>query len=110
MHTYCLNSAFVFFQLGPFFVVQQLHQAGLIGGSRGSLVVNISSVMASHSDTTVAAGGGYAYRASKAALNMINKSMASDLASDGIKSVVIHPGYVSTDMTGKSNIVDIVLY
>jgi len=88
-------------QLGPFFVVQQLHKAGLIGGAQGTLVVNISSIMASHSDTTVAPGGGYAYRASKTALNIITQSMATDLAPEGITSVLIHPGYVSTDMTGE---------
>lgn len=37
-------------------------------------------------------GGGYAYRASKSALNIVNKSMSIDLAADGISSVLLHPG------------------
>jgi NAD(P)-dependent dehydrogenase (short-subunit alcohol dehydrogenase family) len=37
-------------------------------------------------------GGGYAYRASKSALNIVNKSMSIDLASDGISCVLLHPG------------------
>lgn len=39
-------------------------------------------------------------RASKAALNIINKAMAMDLAGDDIRCVLVHPGYVQTDMTG----------
>lgn len=37
-------------------------------------------------------GGGYAYRASKSALNIINKSMSIDLKKDNITSVLLHPG------------------
>jgi NAD(P)-dependent dehydrogenase (short-subunit alcohol dehydrogenase family) len=37
-------------------------------------------------------GGGYAYRASKSALNIVNKSLSIDLAGDGISSVLLHPG------------------
>lgn len=37
-------------------------------------------------------GGSYAYRASKSALNNVNKSLSIDLAADGISSVLLHPG------------------
>ena len=37
-------------------------------------------------------GANYAYRASKSALNQITKSMSIDLESQGITSVLIHPG------------------
>lgn len=37
-------------------------------------------------------GGSYAYRASKAALNIINKSLSIDLAGDGVTCVLLHPG------------------
>ena len=37
-------------------------------------------------------GGGYAYRASKSALNIINKSMSIDLEPRGITCVLLHPG------------------
>lgn len=45
-------------------------------------------------------GGRYAYRASKAALNMAWKSLATDTAARGLTCVVLHPGWVSTDMGG----------
>jgi NAD(P)-dependent dehydrogenase (short-subunit alcohol dehydrogenase family) len=48
--------------VGPFIVVQQLQKQGLLANP--SLVVNISSIVASHGDPTVSSvvGGGYAYR------------------------------------------------
>lgn len=57
------NSVFQTNAVGPFLVVQQLLKQGLLGPP-GSLVVNVSSIMASHGDEEVssAAGGGYAYR------------------------------------------------
>ena len=44
----------------------------------------------------------YVYRSSKAALNMVNKSMALELRSDGVACLVFHPGWVRTDMGGQS--------
>ncbi|KAF1326704.1 Short chain dehydrogenase, partial [Globisporangium splendens] len=44
-------------------------------------------------------GGYYGYRASKAALNMINASLAVDLKPDSIGTFVLHPGFVMTDLT-----------
>ena len=45
-------------------------------------------------------GGAWAYRLSKAALNMASRNLPHDLAGDGIPSVVLHPGWVQTDMGG----------
>jgi len=45
-------------------------------------------------------GGRYAYRASKAALNMQWTSLAKDTAGKGLICVVLHPGWVQTDMGG----------
>jgi NAD(P)-dependent dehydrogenase (short-subunit alcohol dehydrogenase family) len=42
-------------------------------------------------------GGHYAYRCSKAALNMAVKSLSIDLASRGVVAVVLHPGSVATE-------------
>jgi NAD(P)-dependent dehydrogenase (short-subunit alcohol dehydrogenase family) len=47
-------------------------------------------------------GGTYAYRMSKAALNMMSRSLAADLRGERIVSVVINPGWVQTDMGGPS--------
>jgi NAD(P)-dependent dehydrogenase (short-subunit alcohol dehydrogenase family) len=45
-------------------------------------------------------GGLYAYRASKAGVNAIMKSLALDLADRGIIAVALSPGWVRTDMGG----------
>ncbi len=59
-------------------------------------VVQVTSLMGSIADNS--SGGYYAYRASKSALNMINKSMAVD--NPWLTTIVIHPGWVKTDMGG----------
>lgn len=44
----------------------------------------------------------YSYRASKAALNMVTRSLAIDLGPEGFICAVLHPGWVMTDMGGES--------
>lgn len=61
-------------------------------------VVNLTSRMGSIGDNS--GGAAYSYRASKAGLNMATKSLAVDLADDGFVCVVMHPGWVETDMGG----------
>lgn len=63
-------------------------------------LVHVTSGMGSIADNT--SGGYYAYRMSKAALNMMSRSLAMDLRGEGITSVVINPGWVQTDMGGGS--------
>lgn len=46
-------------------------------------------------------GGDYGYRASKAALNAVMRSLAVDLADRGIAVIALHPGWVKTDMGGR---------
>ena len=62
------------------------------------LVANMTSRMGSIEDNT--SGGSYAYRASKAALNIITRSLAIDLRAERMICVVLHPGWVRTDMGG----------
>lgn len=62
------------------------------------LVLQMTSRMGSIEDNT--SGGAYAYRASKAALNMLNRSLSLDLAGAGFRCVLLHPGWVRTDMGG----------
>jgi NAD(P)-dependent dehydrogenase (short-subunit alcohol dehydrogenase family) len=64
----------------------------------GKKLVHITSGMGSIADN--GSGGWYAYRMSKAALNMMSMSLAVDLKGEGILSVVINPGFVQTDMGG----------
>lgn len=56
----------------------------------------ITSLMGSIGDNT--SGGSSAYRASKAALNMIVRTLSLD--EPWLKSVLIHPGWVKTQMGG----------
>jgi NAD(P)-dependent dehydrogenase (short-subunit alcohol dehydrogenase family) len=69
---------------------------------RGSAkkLVHVTSGMGSISDNS--SGGFYAYRMSKAALNMMARGLAVDLRAEGIISFVINPGWVQTDMGGAS--------
>ncbi len=64
----------------------------------GSKVALLTSRMGSIADNS--SGGYYGYRMSKAALNAAGKSLAHDLAGRGISVVLLHPGYVKTEMTG----------
>ena len=66
-------------------------------GSR-KLIVAVSSLMASMADNT--SGGSIIYRSSKAALNAAMKSLAIDLQPRGIGVLLLHPGWVRTDMGG----------
>jgi len=85
--------------LGPLRVTYAL-QAMLNPGAR---VAILTSRMGSVADNT--SGGNYGYRMSKAAVNIAGVSLAHDLKSRGIAVVLLHPGYVSTDMTGHSGTV-----
>jgi NAD(P)-dependent dehydrogenase (short-subunit alcohol dehydrogenase family) len=69
-----------------------------VAKSERKLVVTLTSGMGSLADNT--SGGAYAYRSSKAAVNMVMRSLAIDLAPRGITCVVINPGWVLTDMGG----------
>ncbi len=70
----------------------------LLEGGVSPRVVNVSSIMGSLSHTS--GGGYYAYRTSKAALNMVTRIMAGDLRARGITVICLHPGWVRTDMGG----------
>ena len=70
----------------------------------GSKVGLITSRMGSIADND--SGGSYGYRMSKAAANAAGKSLAIDLKSQGIAVGILHPGYVRTDMTGHSGLMD----
>lgn len=74
--------------------------AELVEHSEWKTIVNISSRMGSVADNS--SGGEYIYRSSKAALNMVTKSLSIDLKARGITVLAFHPGHVATDMGGKS--------
>ena len=80
--------------LGPL----QVTAALLPNLAKGSKVGVVTSRMGSIDDNT--SGGYYGYRMSKAAVNMAGKSLSLDLEGRGIAVALLHPGMVSTDMTG----------
>ena len=80
--------------LGPLRTVQAL--SGHL--AKRAKVGIITSRMGSVSDND--SGGYYGYRASKAAVNAIGKSLALDLKERGIAVMLLHPGYVKTEMVG----------
>lgn len=61
-------------------------------------VVFITSLMGSIEDNR--SGGSYPYRISKAALNMLGRTLAEDYRSEGIYVLLLHPGWVQTRMGG----------
>lgn len=71
---------------------------GQVARSRLSLIVTLTSQMGSIDDN--GSGGSYLYRSSKAAANMVVKSLSVDLLEKGITAVAFHPGWVKTDMGG----------
>ena len=66
--------------------------------SKSAKIALISSRMGSIADNS--SGGSYGYRMSKVALCMAGKSLAVDLKPKGIAVAILHPGLVSTRMTG----------
>lgn len=80
--------------LGPLRVLQALD--GCL--AEGTKVGIITSRMGSMGDND--SGGHYGYRASKAAVNAIGRSLAVDLKERGISVQLLHPGFVATDMVG----------
>ncbi|XP_070617731.1 C-signal-like [Erythrolamprus reginae] len=66
-----------------------------------AVVVNISTFISPFGQgfkTATQPSPGYQYLVNKTALNMVNTSFAEELKKDGIACVVLHPGWVKTDM------------
>ncbi|MCW5620038.1 MAG: SDR family oxidoreductase [Burkholderiales bacterium] len=76
-----------------------------VARSQGKRIVNVTSLMGSIGDNQ--SGGSYAYRSSKAALNMATVCLAKDLRPRGITCLLLHPGWVKTDMGGPDAPVDV---
>lgn len=90
LKTFAINT------LGPLEVLKAFKAH--VAKSQRKLIASISSSMGSISENT--SGGYYSYRASKAALNMIMRSAAHDLASINVDVLLLHPGWVKTRMGG----------
>ncbi|QKK02451.1 MAG: SDR family oxidoreductase [Pseudomonadota bacterium] len=86
--------------LGPLRVVSALRNHL---NNQGRIVI-ITSRMGSISDNT--SGGHYAYRMSKAAVNMAAACLAHEFRPRGIAVGLLHPGFVRTEMTGRQGDVE----
>jgi NAD(P)-dependent dehydrogenase (short-subunit alcohol dehydrogenase family) len=84
-------------------MVSQALRDNLIRGHDKKLVV-LTSKMGSISDSS---GGSLAYRASKAALNMIMHGVAKNWAQDDLLVAILHPGWVQTDMGGPGALITV---
>ena len=76
--------------------------ADQVAASEMKIIALQSSRMGSIADNS--SGGAYGYRASKAALNAIGKSLSLDLKERDIVVLVLHPGWVRTDMGGPNGL------
>lgn len=64
----------------------------------GGTIAALTSLMGSIADNS---GGAWSYRMSKAALNMGFSCLAAEVGRRDVKTVVLHPGWVKTDMGGE---------
>ena len=69
-----------------------------VANSDMKIIASMSSKMGSISDNS--SGGSYAYRSTKAALNSVMVCASHDLKPKGIAAIMLHPGWVRTDMGG----------
>ena len=90
LHTFHVNA------VGPMLVAQRC--LDLLRAGDDPQILNISSTSGSLGRKS--SGGGYSYASSKSAFNMLTRSLAFDLKSDGIIVVAVHPGWVRTDLGG----------
>lgn len=90
------EKSFLINSIKPFFITRALFP--LLKKSNHPVSLQITSMMGSISDNT--SGGSYSYRASKSALNMIYKSLSVD--EPWLITLLVHPGWVQTNMGGKS--------
>ena len=87
--------------IGPMRVIQVLIDKLLLSSNCKNVL--ITSKMGSISDNF--GGGYYSYRISKSALNMFCRSISVDYPT--LTSIVLHPGWVKTDMGGPNAITSI---
>ncbi|WP_300529981.1 SDR family oxidoreductase [Maricaulis sp.] len=86
--------------LAPLALVEAF--ADQVAASEMKVIALQSSRMGSISDND--SGGAYGYRASKAALNAVGKSLSIDLKDRDIVVLILHPGWVRTDMGGPNGL------
>jgi len=86
--------------LGPLRVTKALSDNLHEGSKVGILTSRVGSMADNGS------GGNYGYRLSKAAANMVGVNLMHDLKPRGVAVILLHPGYVKTNMTGGNGMTD----
>ena len=92
-----IEQVFAINTFGILYVSQ--YAARFMSRNKSGSIINISSIIGTHG-----AEGCAVYAGSKAAVIGITKSLAKELANDGIRVNAIAPGFIATDMT--SNLSD----
>ena len=96
-------SAFAINTMAPLKMVEAF--VNNVARSQQKLIVTMTSQMGSIEDNS--SGGNYLYRSTKAAANMVVKSLALDLNKKGITAVAFNPGWVKTDMGGPNAMISV---
>jgi NAD(P)-dependent dehydrogenase (short-subunit alcohol dehydrogenase family) len=100
--TAVFSSVFTVNALAPLKMAEAFYGHVLAG--RHKKVVTITS---SAGSIAGADGGIYAYRMSKAAVNMAMANLAREAASDEVIVTVLNPGWVRTDMGGPEAVIEV---
>ena len=100
---YELKETFSKNTVGPIMVLQSLLENVLFSNKKVVMVMSsISGSIGSYKTSS-----GYGYRMSKAALNASMRLASIELLSEGVKILMMHPGWVKTDMGGKNAQIEI---
>ncbi|KAL5577822.1 hypothetical protein UlMin_019521 [Ulmus minor] len=90
--------------VGPILVIKHMWPLLKVGGGSGTerdvaVVASLSARVGSIGDNSL--GGWHSYRASKAALNQLTKTISVEFArkKDPIACILLHPGTVDTDLS-----------
>jgi len=81
--------------MGPFRVTQAF-LPHVLNGEQRKIVTNTSQVAAHVYDHAI----GYSYASAKAAVNRLMTALATELFGQGVTVVLMHPGWVKTEMAG----------
>lgn len=77
----------------------------LVAADGGGMIATVSSVLASIAESAPNSSS-YAYRTSKAAVNMAMHVFAEEVRPQNVAVVLLHPGWVQTDMGGPDAAID----
>jgi NAD(P)-dependent dehydrogenase (short-subunit alcohol dehydrogenase family) len=77
----------------------------LVAAGGGGMIATVSSVLSSIAESSPNSAS-YAYRTSKAAVNMAMHVFAEEVRNQNVAVILLHPGWVQTDMGGAGAAID----